>query len=326
MARAAHLARPRLSTASTLLLLLVVVAIAPAPTASASTALGPSADAPGDPDEDPTLFWPQLLPPAPVGEATDADRRCGSDGTVCLRRVERELGRLAEELGCDHRAVFATTYQLLTRELRRTVEHDPDAFDDPAGIGLLAEVFHTMYEQALAAHEHGEPLPEAWHVAFDAAAHADHSAGQDMLLAINAHVQRDMPFAIEAVGLRAPDGTSRRADHNRVNQVLRRAYEEIVPEVADRYDPNLHHAGGQPAGADGTAATQLVAGWREGVWRNAERLGAATSPAHREAVATSIEENARLWAEGIAAPQAPGYRDVRAEHCEQALDRSDQRD
>jgi hypothetical protein len=280
---------------------------------------GTSEEGDADQDEDPTLFWPQLLPPAPVGEASEADRRCGPDGTVCLRRVERELGRLAERFGCDHRAVFAMTYQLLTRELRRTVERDPAAFDDPAGIGLLAEVFHEMYERALTAHERGEDLPEAWRVTFDAAADADHSAGQDMLLAINAHVQRDMPYAIAAVGLRTPDGTSRRGDHDRVNQVLRRAYDDIVVEVADRYDPNLHHVAGQPAGADGTGATQMVAGWREGVWRNAEHLVAARTPAHREAVAVSIERHAQAWAESIAAPQAPGYRELRARHCEQAL-------
>jgi hypothetical protein len=280
---------------------------------------GPSGGGDATQDEDPTLFWPQLLPPAPVGEASEADRRCGPDGTVCLRRVEQDLGRLADRFGCDHRAVFATTYQLLTRELRRTVDRDPAAFDDPAGIGLLAEVFHDMYERALAAHERGEELPEAWRVTFDAAAHAEHSAGQDMLLAINAHVQRDMPYAIAAVGLRTPEGTSRRDDHNRVNQVLRRAYEDIVVEVADRFDPNLHLVAGQPAGADGTGATQLVAGWREGVWRNAERLVAATSPSHRDAVAASIEAGAQAWAESIAAPQAPGYRELRARHCEQAL-------
>jgi hypothetical protein len=93
--------------------------------------------------------------------------------------------------------------------------------------------------------------------------------------------------------------------------------ERIVPEVAERYDPNLRHVSGQPAGADGTAATQMVAGWREGVWRNAERLVAATSPAHREVVAASIEHHARLWAEGIVGPRLPGYGDVRAAHCEQ---------
>jgi hypothetical protein len=308
---------------ATLLVLALLVALgvpAGAVEARLDGTSGPPDGEDASQDEDPTLLWPRLLPPAPVGDASEADRRCGSDGTVCLRRVERELGRLADRFGCDHRAVFATTYELLTRELRRTVERDPAAFDDPAGIGLLAEVFHDMYERALAAHERGDELPEAWRVAFEAAADADHSAGQDMLLAINAHVQRDMPYAIAEVGLRAPDGTSRRDDHNRVNQVLRRAYDDIVVEVADRYDPNLHLAAGQPAGADGTGATQLVAGWREGVWRNAERLVAATSPSHREAVAASIELHARTWAESIAAPQAPGYRELRAEHCGQALE------
>jgi hypothetical protein len=266
-------------------------------------------------EDDPTLVWSRLLPPAPIGEAVDPERRCGPDGTVCLRRVERELARLAEELGCDHRAVFATTYRLLTRELRLTIEADRDHFDDPAGIGVLAEVFHDMYERALDDHAHGREVPPAWRVAFESNEHAEHSAGQDMLLAINAHVQRDMPLAVAEVGLRAPDGTSRKADHDRVNQVLRRAYDRIVPEVADRYDPAMGLLGHEPTGADGTGATQMVAGWREGVWRNAERLTAAGSEAHRQLVTSSIEANAVAWAHAMAAPQAPGYREVRAEHC-----------
>jgi hypothetical protein len=278
----------------------------------------PGAAAAGD--EDPTLVWPALLPPAPVGEAAEAEHRCGPHGTVCLHRVERDLARLADDLGCDHRAVFATTYQLLTRELRLTIAGDPGAFDDPAGIGLLAEVFHDMYVRVVDDHASGEPVPPAWEVAFDAAAEGDRSAGQDMLLAINAHVQRDMPFAVAEVGLVAPDGTSRKDDHDRVNQVLRRAYEQIVPTVAARYDPGMEPVASQTTGADGTTSTQLVAAWREGVWRNAERLTAASSPAHRELVAATIEANAHAWAEPIAAPEAPGYRQVRAEHCHQHLD------
>jgi hypothetical protein len=297
----------------TTLLLALGLALLPA-AATASPAVP-------DDGDDPTLVWSQLLPPLPSDDAADADRRCGRDGTVCLRRVERDLARLAEELGCDHRAVFATTYQLLTRELRQTIAADPDAFDDPAGVGLLAEVFHDMYERVLADHAAGLEVPPAWQVAFDAAA-GDRSAGQDMLLAINAHVQRDMPIAIAQVGLVAPDGTSRKADQDRVNQVLRRAYDRIVPTVADRYDPAMEVVADQPTGADGTSATQMVAVWREGVWRNAERLGRATSEAHRELILASIETNAWGWGAPIAAPTVPGYTEVRAEHCERhrALD------
>jgi hypothetical protein len=127
---------------------------------------------------------------------------------ACLRRVERRLARLARVFGCDHRAVFATTYRLLTDELRRELEQRADRFDDPAGVGLLAEAFYGMYARTLRDYAEGRAVPDAWRVALDSAAEADHTAGQDMLLAVNAHVQRDMPLAIERVGLRAPDGSA----------------------------------------------------------------------------------------------------------------------
>ncbi len=164
-------------------------------------------------------------------------------------------------------------------------------------------------------HAAGRAVPPAWEVALNAAAEADHSAGQDMLLAVNAHVQRDMPLALAEVKLRAPDGTSRKADHDRVNQVLHRAYDDIVSEVAARYDPNFGKLTGQPADADRTTFTQLLAAWREGAWRNAERLTAATDPAQRQVVVATIEANAHAWAEGFARRQAPGYRKLRADHC-----------
>jgi hypothetical protein len=263
-----------------------------------------------------TVVWTALLPPDPrLSPVSETDRRCGPDGGRCLRDVERRLARMAADLDCDHRAVFATTYQLLTRELRREVERRPQAFDDPAGVGLLAKAFFGMYERTLAAHERGQPVPPAWQVALDAAQSAEHNAGQDMLLGINAHVQRDMAFALAAVGLRTPDGRSRKPDHDRINRVLSRAYDEIVPEVARRYDPFMVVADAKPSPVDDVGSQQLVALWREGVWRNAERLVAAESAAKRQRVAATIERHAEMWALGIAVLETPGYRAVRAEYC-----------
>ncbi len=263
-----------------------------------------------------TIPWTEALPPLPVGDpGADASERCGADGVVCIRRVERVLSDLAQHFGCDHRAVFATTYQLLTAELRRQLETDPQAFDDPAAIGLLAEFFLAMYLQALEDHAAGRPVPEAWRIALDANEHGDQNAGQDMVASINAHVQRDMPFAVEAVGLSTPDGSSRKPDHDRVNEQLSRAYDEIVPEIGDRFDPFMLIIAEQPTPADDVASTQMVAGWREGVWRNAERLANAQTDSHRDLVVASIEDNARVWAHASTEAQVPDYRTYRDAYC-----------
>lgn len=266
-----------------------------------------------------TIPWTSLLPAQwGAGQAGRNPTGCGADGLPCVRHVERRLARLAERFGCDHRGVFATTYLLLTRELRAELERRPAVFDDPAAIGQLAAVFFDMYRNALAAHEAGEPLPAAWAAALDTAREGDHNAGQDMLLSISAHVQHDMPFAIAAVGLRMPDGRSRKPDHDRVNVVLSRAYDRIVPAVAERYDPFMSTADAKPSPVDDLAAQNMVAGWRENVWRNAERLTTARSQLQRQAARQFIERNAEGWARGIAAFQTPGYRATRDAHCARA--------
>ena len=97
--------------------------------------------------------------------------------------------------------------------------------------------------------------------------------------------------------------------------MLERAYEPVVQAIARRYDPfvSVSNAGASPV--DNVAGLELVKGWREGVWRNAERLLNATTDAQRQSVARSIEVNAATWARNIAAGRIPGYRARRDAYC-----------
>src|SRR5436305_13349894 len=136
-----------------------------------------------------------------------------------------------------------------------------------------------------------------------------------MLLGINAHVQRDMPFVLASVGLRTPAGVSRKPDHDVVNQILSDAYEPIVSTIGRRYDSlvTITNASWDPV--DDIAGLEMVKGWREGVWRNAERLISVKTPAQRAQVEWSIENNAALWAHMMADEQTPGYRNYRDAYC-----------
>ena len=62
-----------------------------------------------------------------------------------------------------------------------------------------------------------------------------------------------------------------------------------------------------------------VGRWREGVWRNAERLLNARSDAERRRVALQIEANAAAWARLMSAPEEPGYRAQRDAYCRAQL-------
>jgi hypothetical protein len=267
---------------------------------------------------EPAPPWPQLLPPAPTSDTTQPGPvpGCKRPSMECVEGVIRRLRAYRDRFGCDHRGVFATTYLLLTENIRDTLREDSGFYDDGDWLLYQDALFADYYYRVLDTDAAGQPVPEAWRIAFQTAAQGDANAGQDMLLGINAHVQRDMPFVLAEVGLRTPDGATRKPDHDRTNQVLARAYEPIVREVERRYDPVI--ATTNPSGnpADDQAGLNLVAEWRERVWRNAERLVEARTSQERAIVAQQIEDNAAMWARSIAGgPQQPGYRQVRDDYC-----------
>jgi hypothetical protein len=82
-------------------------------------------------------------------------------------------------------------------------------------------------------------VPEAWRIAFEAADRGTVTALGDMLLGMNAHISRDLPFALARTGLREPDGHSGQADFNRVNGLLGSVTPGLLHEEAERFDPTL---------------------------------------------------------------------------------------
>jgi hypothetical protein len=268
--------------------------------------------------QDPNPPWPQLLPPRPLTDTTQprATPRCHRATMRCIDDTIRLMRKLQARLGCDHRAVFATTYLLLTEQVRDTMRRDRHYFHDNHWLIYEDTVFANFYVHVIKMYERGKPVPDAWKIAFDTAAKGDANGGQDMLLGINAHVQRDMPFVLATVGLRTRKGATRKPDHDVVNQILSDAYERIVSTIGARYDSivTITNASWDPL--DDFGGLEMVKGWREGVWRNAERLLDAKTAAERSQVADSIETNAATWARLIAGPQVPpGYRATRDAYC-----------
>src|SRR3954465_8532415 len=267
-------------------------------------ALGCSGTALAQSELSPNLPWPSLLPPmevpntvqpGPVSYCHEATIGC-VDETIARMRV------LRRRLGCDHRALFATTYLLLTEEIRKTVVNEPHFYRDNEWLIYLDVLFAKYYFDTTANYEAHRRVPDAWGIGFDTAAHGDANAGQDMLLGINAHVQRDMPFVMAGVGLRKPDGSSRKPDHDAANEILRRAYDRIVKTIADQYDPMISTTNSEATPVDNIGGLELVKEWREGVWRNAERLLNAKSADERASISQRIEGDAPYWAARIPGP------------------------
>ncbi len=286
--------------------------------ALAAVALASSAASPAVASQDPNPPWPQLLPPRPLTDRTQPRpvAHCRHVTMRCIDGNIRRMRRLRARLGCDHRAVFATTYLLLTEQVRDEMRRDPHLFADRRWLIIEDTVFANFYFRVIDSYSRGKPVPEAWRIAMDGARSGDMNAGQDMLLGINAHVQRDMPFVVATVGIRTRSGATRKPDHDVVNGILSDAYERIVSTIGARYDSlvTITNASWNPV--DDIAGMEMVKGWREGVWRNAERLLSARTPAERQRVTDAIETNAATWARLIASGQVPpGYRAQRDAYC-----------
>lgn len=243
------------------------------------------------------LNWPSFLPSSATTYTVSADVDCQSGKNNCIDKVIREMTKRYNRLGCDHDSTFAFTYLLTTQEYRAAVE-DPTFFEDNAFINNQDAVFGDFYFDQFDDFHAGRigQVSPAWRIAFQTAADQKVSGMGNVFLGMNAHVNRDLPFVLESIGLVKPDGTSRKPDHDRVNDFLAAVNQYLLPEAAKFLDPTLDDGDVPGTSIDNSTAVQALVGWREQAWRNAERLAAAATPAARQAVAQDIEQTAAIEA------------------------------
>jgi hypothetical protein len=253
--------------------------------------------------EDPSFCgWSAPLPGLSLPYDVTSPDDCIAGRVKCVDKVIRQMTSRFEPLAssCDHDAIFALTYLRVTEEYRRTVE-SPTFFDDTSFVNHEDVIFARYYFAAYDAWEAGRTaeVAPAWRIAFDAARDRAVSANGNLLLGISAHVQRDLPFVLYSIGLVKPDGGSRKPDHDRVNEILNRVTDDVIAEVARRFDPTIDDTN-LPTFLDDFVLFQTIVSWRETAWRHAELLALAPTPEARELVAQEIE--------GYAASQARTIR------------------
>ncbi|HYH60276.1 MAG TPA: DUF5995 family protein [Solirubrobacterales bacterium] len=269
--------------------------------------------------EVPNLEWTHHLPPIATGKNPQPGpvATCPKPTKGCIRAQIRRLREARDAWGCDHRAVFATTYLTLTKQLFADVKSGLVESDyiDPKYLYTEDALFANVYLRTAKAYDRGDEVAKAWQIAFETAERDDTGAVQDMLLGINAHVQNDMPFVLASLGLRTPDGKSRKPDHDEANGTLNRAYEDVVAEVRERFDPAIDLSNSPFIPLDDLAGLELVRVWRENVWRNAEKLLNAKGKQEQRQVAKQIEDEAAVTATAIASGALPGYGATRDAYC-----------
>jgi hypothetical protein len=213
---------------------------------------------------------------------------CPHGADACLDRLVLDMRGNLDRLGCGHHAPFALLYLRTTEAIRAAIR--AGEFSDRPFWNRVTTGFGRYYLKPLAAWRRGqrERVPTAWRIAFRAAKNKDTLTLGDMMLGINAHINRDLAFIYYRLGVH------NYADHLHVNTVLARVQPVAYPEIIATLDPSL--AGQAPR--DPTLSLDIFA-WRELAWSNAARLAAAPDRAARRAVATRIERHATRLARRI---------------------------
>ncbi|MEB3237667.1 MAG: DUF5995 family protein [Candidatus Sericytochromatia bacterium] len=132
----------------------------------------------------------------------------------------------------DARAIFATTYLLTTRNIIKAM--DRGTFADRGRMERITLAFGGLWLDALEAEDGGRPgdVPPAWRLAFDAGRRDKVSPARVLMLSINAHVIRDLPFAVVAAA--RPDA-SLEPDFKALNKVLADEVPEVRRTLVARY-------------------------------------------------------------------------------------------
>lgn len=220
-----------------------------------------------------------------------------------LDDVVRGIGKFEREFFAkkDRRAVFATTYLAFTRVLAAWLQEG--RFEDPEWMSRYGIAFADLYRQAVIAYQRGETknVPKAWRISFETSATGRGLIIHDLLLGMNAHINRDLPFALQDVSI-DPGRESRFRDHSLVNEALRAATDPVQNHIARTYAPGLALIDRTLGPLDERVSSFSFTKARWAAWEAAVSLVNSRTDAERGMVGAGIESRATVLARLVLAP------------------------
>ncbi len=135
----------------------------------------------------------------------------------------------------DRRSIFLTVYTEMTGAVETGL--GSGFFADPAWVEELLVNFANHYRRAVVAYEREEThrVPAPWEIGFDATLGGETLVLQDALFGVNAHINYDLTYALEEVGI-DPDRGRKFDDYNRINRVLDRLVDTVQDALVDVYE------------------------------------------------------------------------------------------
>jgi hypothetical protein len=227
-----------------------------------------------------------------AGVDASSDNECERGDGSCLDAVVDEMAARLAAIGCAHAGPFALTYLEMTRGVQRRVQ-EPDFFRSPAGTANFDALFAQAYFDAFDNWTSGsrDHVPGAWLMAFEAADGGATSAAADLLLGMNAHIARDLPYVVAAAIEANPALADAPEDFTKVNDVIAEVKTPMLLAVASRFDPMIESLDQPVPALARSAPVDLIATWRNHAFELGRQLALA-SAADRPGIAATIEREA----------------------------------
>lgn len=248
--------------------------------------------------------WSKIMKTFKPGWDPNSSNVCVRGDIACVEAVVAEMKRRNEPLmnECSHNAVFSLLYLRTTQHYLKTVKANPNYFINTPLINHEDALFALYYFRAFDNYKAGnmDGVPSAWKIAFDSAKNKGVTGAGNLLLGVSAHINRDLPYVLDSIGApKRDDNYDGYKDHNKVNTILREVQPKALKEAADRLDPTIDDIQANGTDLDDDGLFQIVRGWRENAWQDAQALTDAQTKEARAVVAAGIENSAEGKARAI---------------------------
>ena len=198
----------------------------------------------------------------------------------------------------DWRGLFVTAYVAMTDTIGQWIKRG--VFSDNQAMSRYVVAFANEYRSALNLSQSGqhENVPLAWRRAFEICDSRNASVFQCLMLGINAHMNRDLPYAVVAADINL-NGRAAYDDHMRINEILRLNIPRVRKQIAQMHGDQMPSRCGWASGLVDMVLSRRFSLDRKRAWKHALMLTQAHSPPARIHVDRVIERYAALTGEAI---------------------------
>jgi hypothetical protein len=198
----------------------------------------------------------------------------------------------------DLRGLFVTAYMAATHTVAQWI--DQSVFIDNQAMARYVVAFGNEYRRALADWVAGDRdrIPVAWQQSFEACDERSSGVVQCLMLGINAHMKRDLPYAVIEAGIDV-NCTRCSQDYFRIDDVMRLNIPLVRRRVADAYGANLSLTQRWFGGLADAGMARGFTRARRNSWAFAQLLAQAETASARAQVDRMIEEFAAIEGQKI---------------------------